>query len=262
MTISAQIHPTAIIHPSAQIAADVQIGAYSIIGEQVSIASGTQILSHVVVAGFTRIGKNNQIFQFASVGERCQDLKYQGEETWLEIGDNNIIREHCTLHRGTVQDQGITKVGSHNLLMVNTHIAHDCIIGNHNIIANNVGIAGHVHVGDHVIIGGNSGIHQFCRIDSYSMIGGASLIVKDVPAFIMASGNPAHAHGMNYEGMRRKGWSKETIEGLRQAYKILYRSNLTTQEAIAQISEQILPTVPEAKLLLDSLQQSQRGIVR
>lgn len=262
MTTSAQIHPTAIIHPSAQIAADVQIGAYSIIGEQVSIASGTQILSHVVVAGFTRIGKNNQIFQFASVGERCQDLKYQGEETWLEIGDNNIIREHCTLHRGTVQDQGITKVGSHNLLMVNTHIAHDCIIGNHNIIANNVGIAGHVHVGDHVIIGGNSGIHQFCRIDSYSMIGGASLIVKDVPAFIMASGNPAHAHGMNYEGMRRKGWSKETIEGLRQAYKILYRSNLTTQEAIVQISEQILPTVPEAKLLLDSLQQSQRGIVR
>lgn len=262
MTTSAQIHPTAIIHPSAQIAVDVQIGAYSIIGEQVSIASGTQILSHVVVAGFTRIGKNNQIFQFASVGERCQDLKYQGEETWLEIGDNNIIREHCTLHRGTVQDQGITKVGSHNLLMVNTHIAHDCIIGNHNVIANNVGIAGHVHVGDHVIIGGNSGIHQFCRIDSYSMIGGASLIVKDVPAFIMASGNPAHAHGMNYEGMRRKGWSKETIEGLRQAYKILYRSNLTTQEAIAQISEQILPTVPEAKLLLDSLQQSQRGIVR
>lgn len=262
MTTSAQIHPTAIIHPSAQIAADVQIGAYSIIGEQVTIASGTQILSHVVIAGFTRIGKNNQIFQFASVGERCQDLKYQGEETWLEIGDNNIIREHCTLHRGTVQDQGITKVGSHNLFMVNTHIAHDCIIGNHNIIANNVGIAGHVHVGDHVIIGGNSGIHQFCRIDSYSMIGGASLIVKDVPAFIMASGNPAHAHGMNYEGMRRKGWSKETIEGLRQAYKILYRSNLTTQEAIAQISEQILPTVPEAKLLLDSLQQSQRGIVR
>lgn len=262
MTTSAQIHPTAIIHPSAQIAVDVQIGAYSIIGEQVSIASGTQILSHVVVAGFTRIGKNNQIFQFASVGERCQDLKYQGEETWLEIGDNNIIREHCTLHRGTVQDQGITKVGSHNLFMVNTHIAHDCIIGNHNVIANNVGIAGHVHVGDHVIIGGNSGIHQFCRIDSYSMIGGASLIVKDVPAFIMASGNPAHAHGMNYEGMRRKGWSKETIEGLRQAYKILYRSNLTTQEAIAQISEQILPTVPEVKLLLDSLQQSQRGIVR
>ncbi len=262
MTTSAQIHPTAIIHPSAQIAADVQIGAYSIIGEQVSIGTGTQVLSHVVIAGFTRIGENNQIFQFASVGERCQDLKYQGEETWLEIGNHNIIREHCTLHRGTVQDQGITKVGSHNLLMVNTHIAHDCIIGNHNIIANNVGIAGHVHVGDHVIIGGNSGIHQFCRIDSYSMIGGASLIVKDVPAFIMASGNPAHAHGMNYEGMRRKGWSKETIEGLRQAYKILYRSNLTTQEAIAQISEQILPTVPEAKLLLDSLQQSQRGIVR
>ncbi|TXJ09730.1 MAG: acyl-ACP--UDP-N-acetylglucosamine O-acyltransferase [Acinetobacter sp.] len=262
MTRTEHIHPTAIIHPSAKIAADVQIGAYSIIGENVSIASGTIVHSHVVIAGYTRIGQHNQIFQFSSVGERCQDLKYNGEETWLEIGDYNTIREHCTLHRGTVQDQGLTKIGDHNLLMVNTHVAHDCMIGSHNIIANNVGIAGHVHVGDYVLLGGNSGIHQFCRIDSYSMVGGASLILKDVPAFVMVSGNPAHAHGMNFEGMRRKGWSKETIGGLRQAYKILYRSNLTTQDAVERIRNEILPQVVEVQLLLDSLQHSTRGIVR
>ncbi|KAA8734382.1 acyl-ACP--UDP-N-acetylglucosamine O-acyltransferase [Acinetobacter qingfengensis] len=256
------IHPTAIIHPDAQLAADVQVGPYSIIGPNVSIAEGTKIFSHVVIAENTRIGRHNEIFQFCSIGERCQDLKYKDEDTWLEIGDYNSIREHSTLHRGTIQDQGLTQVGSHNLLMVNTHIAHDCIIGDHNIIANNAGIAGHVHIADYVIIGGNSGIHQFCHIDSYSMIGGASLIVKDVPAFVMASGNPAHAHGMNFEGMRRKGWTKETIDGLKQAFKILYRSNATTKEAIEQIEQDILPTVPEAQLLIDSLKNSKRGIVR
>lgn len=262
MTNADFIHPTAIIHPSAQLAADVRVGPYSIIGPNVTIASATQIYSHVVIAENTRIGKNNQIFQFASIGERCQDLKYKGEETWLEIGDHNTIREHCTLHRGTIQDQSLTKIGHHNLLMVNTHVAHDCVIGHHNVIANNVGIAGHVVVGDHVIVGGNAGIHQFCRIDSYSMVGGASLIIKDVPAFVMASGNPAHAHGMNFEGMRRKGWSQDTINGLKQAFKILYRSNLTLQEAIIQITEQVLPTVAEAQLLIDSLNASKRGIVR
>ena len=262
MKKSELIHPTAIIHPSAQLADDVAVGAYSIIGPNVSIDSGTKILSHVVIAENTKIGKYNEIFQFSSIGERCQDLKYKGEETWLEIGDHNSIREHCTLHRGTVQDQSLTKVGSHNLLMVNTHVAHDCVIGNHNIIANNVGIAGHVRMGDHIILGGNSGIHQFCHIDSYSMVGGASLIVKDVPAYVMVSGNPAHAHGMNYEGMRRKGWSKSTIDGLKQAFKIVYRLNLTTQEAIERITQEILPTVPEVQLLLDSLINTKRGIVR
>lgn len=256
------IHSTAIIHPSAELAEDVSIGPYSIIGPRVTIDSGTRILSHVVVAENTRIGKNNQIFQFASIGESCQDLKYKNEETWLEIGDHNTIREHCTLHRGTAQDQGLTKVGHHNLLMVNTHIAHDCFVGSHNIIANNVGIAGHVRMGDYVIIGGNSGIHQFCHIDSYSMVGGASLIIKDVPAYVMVSGNPAHAHGMNYEGMRRKGWSKATINGLKTAFKILYRSNLTTLEAMNQIKELVLPQVPEVQLLIDSVEQSQRGIIR
>lgn len=256
------IHSTAIIDATAQIAADVEIGPYCIIGPNVSIDSGTKLHSHVVVGGFTRIGKDNEIFQFASVGEVCQDLKFQGEETWLEIGDANKIREHCSLHRGTVQDHGLTKIGSHNLLMVNTHVAHDCQIGDHNIFANNVGIAGHVHIGDYVVIGGNSGIHQFCKIDSYSMIGGASLILKDVPAYVMVSGNPAHAFGMNVEGMRRKGWSKNVIQGLREAFKLIYKDNLTTDQAIAKITADILPEVPEAQRLLDSLIQSKRGIVR
>ncbi|WP_326518089.1 acyl-ACP--UDP-N-acetylglucosamine O-acyltransferase [Acinetobacter sp. CAAS 2-6] len=256
------IHSTAIIDSSAVIAPDVQIGPYCIIGPNVTIGAGTKLHSHVVVGGFTRIGQHNEIFQFASVGEVCQDLKYRGEETWLEIGDHNRIREHCSLHRGTVQDNSLTKIGSHNLLMVNTHIAHDCIVGDHNIFANNVGVAGHVHVGSHVVVGGNSGIHQFCKIDSYSMIGGASLIVKDVPAYVMASGNPAHAFGLNIEGMRRKGWSKDVIQGLREAFKLIYKANLTTEQAVAQIRTEILPQVPEAQLLVDSLENSARGIVR
>jgi UDP-N-acetylglucosamine acyltransferase len=242
------IHPTAIIDPSAEIASDVQIGPYCIVGPNVTIDAGTKLRSHVVIGGFTKIGKNNDIFQFSSVGEICQDLKYQGEETWLEIGDNNFIREHCTLHRGTVQDNAITKIGSHNLFMVNTHIAHDCVIGDHNIFANNVG--------------GNAGIHQFCRIDSYSMIGGAALILKDVPAYVMASGNPAHAYGMNIEGMRRKGWTRDTIQGLREAYKLIYKAGLTTEQAIEQIRSDILTKTPEAQLFIDSLEKSTRGIVR
>ena len=256
------IHPTAIIDASAVIAADAKIGPYCIIGPNVTIGAGTQLHSHVVGGGYTRIGEHNEILQFASVGEVCQDLKYAGEETWLEIGDHNKIREHCSLHRGTVQDHGITKIGSHNLLMVNTHIAHDCVVGDHNIFANNVGVAGHVHVGDYVIVGGNSGIHQFCKIDSYSMIGGASLIVKDVPAYVMVSGNPAHAFAMNVEGMRRKGWSKNVIQGLRTAFKLIYKEGLTTEQALERIRAEILPEVAEVQLLIDSLEQSERGIVR
>ena len=256
------IHSTAIIDASAIIAEDVKIGPYTIIGPNVTIGSGTTIHSHVVIGGYTRIGEGNEIFQFASVGEVCQDLKYAGEETWLEIGDNNKIREHCSLHRGTVQDKSLTKVGSNNLLMVNTHIAHDCVVGNNNIFANNVGVAGLLLFSYFVIVGGYSGIHQFCKIDSYSMIGGASLIVKDVPAYVMASGNPAHAFGLNLEGMRRKGWSKQVINGLRDAFKLIYKSGLTTEQAIEQITADILPNVAEVQLLINSLVESKRGIVR
>lgn len=262
MAYNPNIHPTAIIDPTAEIAASVTIGAYSIVGPQVSIDVDCDIGPHVVIAGLTRIGKRNRIFQFASIGEICQDLKFKGEETWLEIGDDNIIREACTLHRGTVQDQSLTRLGHRNLLMVNTHIAHDCMIGNDNIFANNVGIAGHVSVGDHIIIGGNSGVHQFCSINSYSMIGGGSTILKDVPAYTMVSGNPAHAYGMNYEGMRRKGWDADKINNLRKAFKMVYRENLTTVQAIDKLTNELLPQTPEVQLLIDSLTSSKRGIVR
>lgn len=257
-----QIHPTALISPSATIDETAVIGPYCIVGDDVTIGAHTILHRHVVVAKMTRIGKHNQIYQFASIGEDSQDLKYDDEPTWLEIGDYNDIRESCSLHRGTAQDKGLTKIGSHNLLMVNTHIAHDCVIGNHNVIANNVGVAGHVTIGDHIIIGGNSGIHQFCRIDDYSLVGGASLILKDVAAFTMVSGNPAHVHGLNIEGMRRKGWSKDTIDSLRQAYNTIFRAGMTTKEALIVLENEMLPKEPKIQLLIDSLQQSKRGVVR
>ena len=256
------IHPTAIIDATATIHPSVKIGPYCIIGEHVTIGAQTVLHPHVVISKFTRIGERNQIFQFASIGEDCQDLKYQGEETWLEIGDDNRIREACSIHRGTVQDKGITRVGSRNLFMVNTHIAHDCVIGSDNIVANNVGIAGHVRIGNHVIVGGNSGIHQFCSIDDYSLIGGASLILKDVAAFNMVSGNPAKSHGLNIEGMRRKDWSQDTIDILRQAYRIVFRSGLTTVQALEILKQELLPKEPKIELLIESLQKSRRGVVR
>ena len=257
-----QIHPTAIISDRAIIHDTAVIGPYCIIGEDVTIGAHSVLHRHVVVTKNTRIGEHNQIYQFASIGEDCQDLKYAGEPTWLEIGDHNIIREACSFHRGTAQDKALTKIGSHNLFMVNTHIAHDCVIGDYNILANNVGVAGHVSIGNHIIIGGNSGIHQFCRVDDYSLVGGASLILKDVAAFTMVSGNPASAHGLNLEGMRRKGWSKQTINLLRQAYKVVYRSGLTTKQAIIELEEKLLPQEPMIALLISSLEDSKRGVVR
>ncbi|WP_410471938.1 acyl-ACP--UDP-N-acetylglucosamine O-acyltransferase [Faucicola mancuniensis] len=255
------IHPTAIIDPTAEIHSSVKIGAYCIIGNDVTIGADSVLHSHVVVAKNTRIGECNEIFQFASIGEDCQDLKYQGEVTWLEIGDYNKIREACSFHRGTAQDKGLTKIGSRNLFMVNTHIAHDCVVGDDNILANNVGVAGHVTIGNHVIVGGNSGIHQFCRIDDYSMVGGASLILKDVAAFNMVSGNPAKSYGLNIEGMRRKGWSKQTIDTLKDAYKIAFRSGLIKQEALDEL-QKLLTLEPKVQLLIDSLSRSERGLIR
>ena len=257
-----QIHPTALISPSAQIDETAIIGPYCIVGDEVTIGAYTTLHRHVVVSRLTRIGSHNQFYQFASIGEDPQDLKYAGERTWLEIGDHNTVREACSLHRGTAQDGGLTKIGSHNLLMVNTHIAHDCSIGDHNVLANNVGIAGHVTIGNHTIIGGNSGIHQFCTVDDYSLIGGASLILKDVAAFTMVSGNPAKAHGLNVEGMRRKEWSKHTIDTLRQAYRMIFRSGLTTAQALEVLKQELLPKEPKIQLLIDSLEKSGRGVVR
>lgn len=255
------IHPTAIIDPSARLAADVKVGPYSIIGAGVEIGAGTEIASHVVIKGPTTIGERNRIFQFASVGEDCQDKKFAGEPTRLEIGDDNQIREYVSLHRGTVQDQGLTRIGSRNLLMTSVHIAHDVMMGDDNIIASGSGVAGHVHIGDHVILGGMTGVHQFCHIGSYSMAAGCSLIVKDIPAYVMVGGNPASAYAMNFEGMRRRGWSAETIAALKKAYRIVYRDKLTLEVALAE-AEKLVAECPEVQLFIDSIKASSRGILR
>lgn len=255
------IHPSAIIDKSAVIDPTATIGAYCIIGKNVTIGAHTVLKSHVIVGENTTIGQHNEIYQFASIGEDPQDLKYAGETTYLQIGDYNRIRESCTLHRGTGDGGGLTKVGSHNLLMVNTHIAHDCVVGDHNVLANNVGVAGHSHIGNYVIVGGQTGIHQFCRIDDYSMIGGGTVILKDVAAFVTVSGNPAQTHGINKEGMRRKNWSKQTIEILDMAYRIVFRQNMLREQAIIEL-EKLRHQEPKVQLLIDSIKHSQRGLIR
>lgn len=255
------IHPTAIIDKSAMIADSAIIGPYCIVGKNSQIGAHTVLRSHVIIGENTKIGVHNDIYQFASIGENPQDLKYAGEQTYLEIGDHNRIREACTIHRGTVQDRGITRIGNQNLLMVNVHIAHDCVVGDDNVLANNVGVAGHAHIGNHVIIGGQSGVHQFCRIDDYSMVGGASLIVKDVAAYVMVSGNPAKAHGLNKEGMRRKGWSQDTIKVLDEAYRLVFRSGLLRNEALDELTK-LVKKEPKIQLLIDSINNSKRGLVR
>ncbi len=258
--MSQLIHATALIDDSATLADDVEVGAYTVIGPNVSIGAGSKIGSHVVVARNTRIGKHNRIYQFASVGEDPQDLKFNDEETWLEIGDRNCIRESCTLHRGTAQDSGVTRLGNDNLLMAYVHIAHDCQLANNIILSTQATIAGHVKVDDGAIIGGLVGIHQFCRIGAHCMLGGGSIILKDVPAYIMTGGNPASAYGMNFEGMKRKGYDKSVIDTLKEAYKIVYRKNLTMEVALQELEK--LPSVPQLALYIASLKSSTRGIVR
>ena len=255
------IHATAIIDPSAVIAGDVEIGPYSIVGADVELGSGTKVEPHVVIKGPTLIGRNNHIFQFSSVGEACQDMKYNGEPTRLEIGDHNVIREGCTLHRGTIQDSGVTKIGNHNLLMANVHVAHDCILGDHVIVANNVALAGHVQVGDYAILGGFTAVHQFCHIGPHSMTGAGSVVLKDIPAFVMANGNSVSPHGMNTEGLKRRGFSEETIKVLRQAYKIIFRQGLTLDAAIERLHGMSVGD-DELSVLISSLKETSRGIIR
>lgn len=257
----AEIHPLAIVDPSAKLAKGVSVGPWSCIGLGVEIAEGTEIMSHVVIKGPTSIGRNNRIFQFSSIGEECQDKKYGGEPTRLVIGDDNIIRECCTLHRGTVQDRGETTIGSGNLLMAYVHVAHDCIIGDHTILGNMATLAGHVTLGDYAILGGGTMVHQFCHIGEHSMSAGGSIVLKDIPAYVMASGQSAKPFGMNVEGLRRRGFSKEVLTALRRAYKIVYRQGLTISQAIEKL-EKDFADIPEIRPLLDSLRCSDRGIIR
>ncbi len=255
------IHPQAIVDPSAKLAEGVTVGPWSYIGPDVEIGEGTEILSHVVVKGPTKIGRGNRIFQFASVGEECQDKKYAGEPTTLVIGDNNVIRENCTIHRGTTQDRGETRIGSGNLLMAYVHVAHDCVIGDNTILANSATLAGHVTVGDYAILGGGTMVHQFCNIGVHSMAAGGSIVLKDIPAYVMASGQSAQPFGMNVEGLRRRGFSKDVLTILRRAYKTIYRQGLTTAQAVEEL-EKAYQDVPEVAPLIDSLKNSDRGIIR
>ncbi len=255
------IHPTALVHPGARIGDAVSIGAYSVIGEHVQIGPGSQIGHHCVLTGHTRIGRDNRIFHFVSLGEAPQDKKYQGEPTRLEIGDGNTIREFCTFNCGTVQDVGVTRIGNDNWIMAYVHIAHDCQVGSHTIFANNAQLAGHVHIGDYAILGGFTVVHQFCRLGAHCITGLSSVIVHDVPPYVTAAGNPARAHGINSEGLRRRGFSAAAIDGLRRAYKPLYRSGLTLEQAKAALAGE-LSALPEASLLVDFLAVSSRGIVR
>lgn len=253
------IHSSAIIDPSARLADDVEVGPWTVIGPNVEVGSGTRINSHVVIKGPTKIGSGNHIFQFSSIGEDCQDKKYNGEPTELVVGDNNVFREGCTIHRGTIQDNSVTIIGSDNLFMANVHVAHDCVVGSNNILANNCAIAGHVQMGDNIILGGFTAVHQFCLIGSHSMCGAGTVVLKDIPAFVMSNGNSAQPHGINAEGLKRRGFSSEAIQNIKRAYKIIYRQGLKLDQAIEQLE---LMASPEIQLLTDSLKASTRGIIR
>jgi UDP-N-acetylglucosamine acyltransferase len=239
----------------------VSVGPYTVIGAGVEIGAGTQIGSHVVIQGPSRFGRDNQIFQFASLGAAPQDKKYRNEPTRLEVGDRNVIREYCTFNRGTVQGGGVTRIGDDNWIMAYVHIAHDCLVANHTVFANGATLAGHVSVADHAILGGFTLVHQFCRLGAHCFAALATVIKADVPPYVTVSGNFGRPHGINAEGLRRRGYTPAQLMEIRRAYKTLYRSQLRLEEALAQLAEQALDA-PEVGLLVDFIQQAQRGIVR
>lgn len=255
------ISPQAIIDPLAHVADNVEIGPWTYIGPDVEIGEGTIIGPHVIIKGPTKIGRENRFFQFSSIGEDAQDKKYKDEKTFLEIGDRNVFREFVTINRGVMQAGGITKIGNDNLFMAYVHIAHDCIIGNNTVFANHSTLAGHVTVGDFAILSGVAGVNQFCQIGPHSFIGAGTKVTKDVLPYVLVDGREAEACGLNLVGLKRRGYSSETINHLRRAYKIIYRSDLTVAQAIEQLNT-MLAECPEVKLMIDALQNSTRGIVR
>jgi UDP-N-acetylglucosamine acyltransferase len=255
------IHPTAIISESAILADDIQVGPYSVIGDGVEIDTGCRIDSHVVINGPTKIGKNNHIYQFTSVGDDPQDKKYRDEPTRLEIGDDNTIREFCTISRGTVQDESLTSIGNDNWIMAYVHVAHDCRIGDHCIFANNATLAGHVTVGDWVIFAGFTGAHQFCNIGSHAFLGMYAGTSRDVPAYTMIGGQPPSPKGINSEGLKRRGFSTEQVRNIRNAYRVVYRSGLKLAEALTEL-EELVPEQPELEIFVASLKAAERGIIR
>lgn len=255
------IHPTAIVHAGAKLADGVEIGAYSVIGEHVSVGKGTRIASHVLVEGWTTIGERNQIFSFSCVGTPPQDIGYKNEETYLVIGNDNVIRESTSLHRATTKADRTTVIGNNNFLMAYSHVAHDCKLGNGIIMANSATLGGHITVGDFAILGGIVGVHQFVRIGAYAMVGGQSAISQDIPPFVSAAGNRAQLYGLNLVGLKRRGFSDETLADLKKAYKIIFRSALTQEEALKKVSDE-LGTCPKCIELVEFIKASKRGITR
>jgi UDP-N-acetylglucosamine acyltransferase len=261
----AQIHPTAIVDTAADLAEGVVIGPYAVIGAGVRIGAGTSVGAHTTIEGPTTIGRDNRIFQFASLGAAPQDMKYRGEPTELVIGDRNTIREFCTLNRGTAQDVGVTRVGDDNWVMAYVHLAHDVQVGSHTVLANNATMAGHVHIGDWAVIGGLSGIHQFTKVGAHAMVGFQSHVSQDIPPYMTVSGNPLGVHGFNAEGLRRRGFSAERVAQVKQMHRLLYRKGLTLEQAKAEIAAlkgQVTDGDADVDLLLDFLAASARGIVR
>jgi len=255
------VHPTALVAAGARLAPDVHVGPFTVIGPEVEVDAGTTIASHVVIAGRTRIGRGNRIFQFASVGEIPQDRKYGGEATATVIGDDNVIREYVTIHAGTALDRGTTTIGDRNWLLAYSHVAHDCVIGNDTTFSNNAQLAGHVVIGDHAVLGGFVGVHQFCRVGAHAMVAAGSIVLQDVPPFVTASGYPAKPHGTNSEGLRRRGFAASDIVAIRRAYKTLYRKNLPFEEARAAIAAEA-GTVPVLAVMAQFLETPGRGIIR
>ncbi len=255
------IHATAIVSDKAKLADDVEVGPYAVIGDDVEVGSGSRIDSHVVINGPTVIGKDNHIYQFASIGDDPQDKKYAGQPTRLEIGDGNTIREFCTISRGTVEDESLTRLGNNNWIMAYVHIAHDCMLGDNIIMANNATLAGHVHVGDWVIFAGFSGAHQFCKVGAHAFMGMYAGANRDIPAYLTCAGTPATPRGINSEGLKRRGFNEDQIRNIKNAYRIVYRQGKKLSEAVEELSA-LVDEQPELKLFLDSITDSERGIAR
>ncbi len=259
--MAASIHPTASVAPDAELGDGVEVGAYAVIGSGVVIGANSRIGPHAVIEGPTRIGADNQVFQFASVGSAPQDKKYKGEPTRLEIGDRNVIREFVTLNRGTTKDQGVTTIGSDNLFMSYSHVAHDCHVGSNCVLANNATLGGHVFLGDWVIMAGFSGVHQFCKVGAHAFIANNAAVTRDVPPYVMAVGQPAAAHSVNAEGLKRRGFTPEQIRNLRNAFRVLYRSGLKLADASTQLAV-LAEEQPEVRAIVEFLPLSTRSIVR
>jgi UDP-N-acetylglucosamine acyltransferase len=255
------IHPTAVVHPAAKLAEGVEVGAYSVIGEHVSVGKGTRIASHVLVEGWTAIGERNHIFPFSSIGTPPQDIGYKNEETYLIIGNDNVIRECATIHRATTKEDRKTEIGNGNFLMAYSHVAHDCKLGNNIIMANSVALGGHIVIGDCAILGGIVAVHQFVRIGSYAIIGGQSAVSQDIPPYVSAAGNRAKLYGLNLVGLKRRGFSDDIINTLKKVYKIVFRSALTQEEACRRVTEEF-PRSPEAMQLVEFMKSSKRGVTR